>query len=207
MSDRQGAALARATKRPVGMLARGNPGAAAAAAFRGDRVAPPMFGNLADGLRRTNPADAKAAPMPSAALSAPAGPRRPRVTGVLGGGAGVIDRGVHTSIANKKLKRRPAPTVDSVRSRLTRELPVRLTRMARPGTAADGTLLSTGVVPFTAAPGTSRSVAVGRTSSGNALDDLVKGLGVVARKPSASTAPKMLHAGDVGGAARSGRQH
>ena len=192
---------------PEGLLARGNPGAMAAAAFRGDRVAPPLFGTLADGLRRTNAADGASSVVPTPEPVAPPGTRAPKFAGVLAGGAGVIERGPRTSVSGGRLKRRPAPTIDSVRSRLTRQLAVQLTRTARPGVSEAGTIIAAGVVPFTAAPGTARSLAAGRTASARAFAGIVGGLDsgpngqLGARRTRAAAAPAAgaptLYAGDL----------
>ncbi len=179
-----------------GLQARGTPGAMAKAAFHGDRVAPPLFGTLADGLRRTNVGDVSSAPMPPAPPKGIVQPRAPKLAGLLGGGAGVIERGPTTSVGDGRLKRRPAPSIESVRSRLTRQLPVQLARSARPGVREDGTLIATGVVPFTAAPGTSRSLSVGRTVSPSALGELIGGLTGSGRLRSKAQ-PETLHAGDL----------
>ncbi len=190
---------------PDGLLPRGNPGAMAAAAFGGDRVAPPLFGTLADGLRRTNAADGASTVLPTPEPVTPPEPRAPKFAGVLAGGAGVIERGPRTSVSDGRLKRRPAPTIDSVRSRLTRQLAVQLTRTARPGVSEAGTIIAAGVVPFTAAPGTARSLAAGRTASARAFAGIVGGLGGGldgqrggrrARAAAAAAAPA-LYAGDL----------
>jgi len=179
-----------------GLQARGTPGALAKAAFHGDRVAPPLFGTLADGLRRTNVGDVASAPVPPPPPGAVVRPRPPKLAGMLGGGAGVIERGPRTSVLDGRLKRRPAPSIESVRSRVTRQLPVQLARTARPGANEAGTLLATGVVPFTAAPGTSRSLSVGRTVSPSALGELIGGLRGSGRLRSKAQ-PETLHAGDL----------
>ena len=183
---------------PDGMQARGNPGAVAAAAFQGERVAPPIFGTLADGLKRTNAADTVPTVLEAPAPVVPKGPRPPKVSGLLSGGAGVFERGPATTVADKSFKRRPAPSIESVRSRITRSLPVQLTRTARPGVAQSGTLLAAGVVPFTAAPGTSRSLAVGRTATRGAIGGIVGGLrGKSVRGLARADAGSTLHAGDL----------
>jgi hypothetical protein len=186
---------------PEGLLARGNPGAMAAAAFRGDRVAPPMFGTLADGLRRTNAADGSSSTLPTREPPTPPGPRPPKFAGVLAGGAGVIERGPKTTVSDGRLKRRPAPSIETARSRLTRQLAVTLTRTPRPGVSEAGTLIAAGVVPFTAAPGTTRSLAAGRTASGRAFAGIVGGLSGPQRTRStragAGEGAPSLHAGDL----------
>ena len=183
---------------PAGFLVRGDAGASARAAYRGDRVAPPLFGTLADGLQRTNASDgaSKAAPPPKVVV--PAKPRPPKMTALLAGGAGVIERGAMTSVSNKALKRRPAPSLDSVRMRLTRQLPTQLARVARAGVVNGGTLLAVGAAPFTAVPGVARSRAVGKHLSGSALGAVVGGLQSVGVGPGrAPESPEQLHAGDL----------
>lgn len=183
---------------PVGLLPRGDTGAVAQAAFRGDRVAPPMFGNLADGLRRTNAADGASVRVPVTPVATAPAPRTPKVTGVLSGGVGVIERGPSTTIADQSLKRRPAPTIDSVRTRLTRRsLPVQLARTPRPGAVADGTIIAAGAVPFTAAAGTRRSMAVGRSANGVSLDTMVSGLKPERLGKRRAPTPSSVHAGDL----------
>ena len=199
---------ARTDALPAGLLARGNPGAVAAAAFHGDRVAPPIFGTLADGLRRTNASDGASSTVPVAPASVPPSPRPPKLAGVLAGGAGVIERGAMTSVSDGTLKRRPAPSLDSVRTRLTRQLPVQLTRSARPAVADGSTVIAAGVSPFTSAPGTARSVAIGRNVSANALGAVVGGLTGAQRgvrlsgtkagaRRGADVSASTLHAGDL----------
>ena len=183
---------------PEGLLARGNPGAVAAAAFRGDRVAPPIFGTLADGLKRTNAADGTSTVVPTGPTRTPVGPRPPKLAAVLAGGSGVIERGAMTSVSDGTQKRRPAPSIDSVRTRLTRQLPVQLTRTARPGVSDAGTIIAAGAVPFTSAAGTARSVSIGRTVSAQALGPVIGGLGksrLGARR--GAVAASTIHAGDL----------
>jgi large repetitive protein len=183
---------------PQGLLPRGDAGAAAKAAFRGDRVAPPIFGNLTDGLRRTNAADGVSSPAPVAPIAVAPLPRAPKVTGVLAGGVGVIERGLSTTVLDQSLKRRSAPTLDSARTRLTgRSLPVQLARTPRPGEVTEGTIISAGAVPFTAAPGTRRSMAVGRSANGVSLDSLVGGLKAPRKGARTSGAQSSVHAGDL----------
>ena len=170
----------------------------AAAAFRGDRVAPPIFGTLADGLKRTNAADGASSVVPSAPPRTPVGPRPPKLAAVLAGGSGVIERGAMTSVSDGTQKRRPAPSIDSVRTRLTRQLPVQLTRSARPGVSDAGTIIAAGAVPFTSAAGTARSVSIGRTGSALALGTVIGGLGKTrlgARR--GATTASTIHAGDL----------
>ena len=113
-----------------------------------------------------------------------------------------------TSVSDGTLKRRPAPSLDSVRTRLTRQLPVQLTRSARPAVADGSTVIAAGVSPFTSAPGTARSVAIGRNVSANALGAVVGGLTGAQRgvrlsgtkagaRRGADVSASTLHAGDL----------
>jgi len=157
------------------MTARGGHSALAQAAFVQDRSAPPMFGTLTDGLAPINGESG------GREVLTPTGPfearllRRPFVAGYLTGGVGAAVRPGATTVADGRLKRRPAPTVDSVQGRLALHLPVSLSMASVPAVASAGTLIACGAVPRTDAPGSMRSYAGGRIGS-SALQDLVAGL-------------------------------
>lgn len=193
----------RTTTVPDGVQHTGTRGASSAAAFHGERVSPPMFGTLADGLRRTNAADGASSEVFVGPIKVGKAPRAPKLAGVLAGGAGVIERGPATSVSDGSLKRRPAPSIDSVRTRLTRQLPVQLARTARPGVTESGTIIAAGVVPFTAVPGVARSMSVGRKVSRGALGQVVAGLDEKRRASrtgasrKGAAAASGLHAGDL----------
>ena len=153
-----------------------------------------MFGSLADGLKALGSADVVPTVVAPPAPAAPPAPRAPKYAGLLSGGAGVIERGPRTSVGDGRLKRRPAPSVESVRSRLTRVLPVQLTRTARPGVSDAGTIIAAGAVPFTAASGTSRSLAAGRSATSRSFEGIIGGID--GAKPRAGGAPQ-LNAGDL----------
>ena len=151
-----------------------------------------MFGTLTDGLAKVNGADGVRTDQ--AAPEVPIGrePRRPFVAGYLTGGAGAAIRPTVTTVSDGRLKRRPAPTIESVSGRLGLHLPVSLTRSASPGVVKSGTVLASGYVPRTDAVGTMSAYAGGRL--GNvAVQNLVNGLGAVPDGPrsgSRRTRPK-----------------
>ena len=158
----------------AGVLPRGEHSVVAAVAFAGDRAAPPRFGTLAGGIRATNddrPAtDRIAAPAPAVGPSA----RPPTVIGLLAAGAGVLAAAPATTVGDGSIKRRVAPTVDSVRGRLGDELALRLDRPAPPGRELDGTLVVT-AYPRTDLAGAAASHVGWRLGSPH-LDALVAGI-------------------------------
>lgn len=156
--------------------ARGGHSALAAAAYQLDRSAPPVFGTLTDGLAKANGASGDRTELP-----APTGPsarelRAPFVTGYFTAGAGAVARAAGTSVADGRLKRRAAPTVESVRGRMALHLPTAvLGRAATPTVATSGTVLSSAEPPRTETPGTMRSY-VGARVGAPALQGVVGGL-------------------------------
>ncbi len=82
-------ALARPASRTPSRLAQ--------AAYRGDRVAPPLLGALTDGLARQNGADGARSTLDPVARVAPA-LRRPFVVGLLTSGVGAEERVAHTTV-------------------------------------------------------------------------------------------------------------
>ena len=125
------------------------------------------------------------------------------------GGAGVETRIDATTVANGRIKRRPAPSLDSVRGRLGRSLPIKLTTAAAPPVFSDSTVVVRGSVPRTGLGGVARSYRGGHVGSsvGGAL---VKGLSAPAStratgatstrataKPKALEPGGQLRAGDV----------
>jgi hypothetical protein len=167
------------------------------AAFIGDRSAPPLFGTLADGLAIDNAPVAEREVQPKPVRPAFAGTRPPRVEAVLAAGLGVAPRLAHTSVANRKIKRRPAPTLDSVHSRLGVHLPIDLKVQAMPATTLGKTVIPTGAVPRTEAPGTTRTFVAGRVGGIRGLDSIVSGLTSAKRGFGAASAPSLLAAGEI----------
>ncbi|WP_040496636.1 DUF6603 domain-containing protein, partial [Ilumatobacter nonamiensis] len=131
----------------VGIGARSNVGRRA---YRQTRSAPPLFGSLAEGILSTNDANRTAARMDEPTPSIGRTPRAPFVTGYLANGAGVQLATTTTTVADGRIKRRPAPGTDSVRGRLGRSLPIKLTPTAAPGVIAEQTVNLRGAAPRTA---------------------------------------------------------
>jgi hypothetical protein len=190
------------TTPPAGVLARGPRSNVARAAFVGERVAPPLFGTLGDGLR---PMNAAAVPASKQAMPPPVtftGVRAPVVTALLTAGAGVAARAPQTTVANQKIKRRIAPSVASVQARFELHLPITMITAPFPATTAGGTVIATGTLPRTEAPGATRSYRAGTTGGLRGLDGLVGGLArgsraVRARASAAALAGSVLAPGDV----------
>jgi large repetitive protein len=157
---------------PAGLLATPARSRLARAAYAGEVAAPPLFGTLADGMAPENAADASAARTPAPPGPPPRDLRPPAVVGYLTAGNRAATRAARTTVADRRIKRRVAPTHDSVQARLGAHLPVRLLTVSEPSLEQQGTLAATRV-PWTSAVGAARSYALG---SGG-LDGLVGGLG------------------------------
>jgi hypothetical protein len=184
----------------AGVLASGAQSNLARAAFLGDRAAPPLFGTLADGLRVSNASDGTAERQPAPAPVVYPGPRAPVVVAVLSAGAGVTPRPPRTTVADGKIKRRLAPTFDSVRARLSPHLPLKMVVASAPATVAGGTVIPTGESPRTEVPGASRTYVRGRVAGLRGLDGFVDGLareGLGGALPKAAQTPTRLHPGDL----------
>ena len=177
-----------------GLLARGEHSAVAAAAFAGDRSAPPRFGTLAGGIRRDLAGRATTEPLPPREEPTGRTVRAPTVVGLLAAGAGTVAEGARTTVADRRRKRRPAPGVESVRGRLGDELPIRLDRPAAPARSLDGTLVTT-AYPRTDLAGVTAS-HIGRRLGSPHLDALVPGLAGGAA-PRASSAASTIRSGDL----------
>ena len=100
------------------------------AATRNDRVAPPRFGNLADGLARRNGDDGARSELPP-----PAAKPAPSARGAVHRRASRVGprcgrQGGDDEVANGRIKRRPAPTIESVRGRIGLHIPATLTTVA-----------------------------------------------------------------------------
>jgi hypothetical protein len=159
----------------AGVLDRGRRSEVSRAAYAGERAAPPLFGTLTDGLAKSNGTDgtrAKLDPVPPATGRAA---RSPYVTGLLTSGAGAPRRAATTTVASKVVKRRLAPTIDSVRGRLGVQLPIILTRTAAPVRSDGTTVVASAPAPFTDVAGVARSAAGGRVGA-PVLGGLVSGL-------------------------------
>ena len=132
----------------------------ARAGYRGDIAAPPLFGSLADGLAVENGATAPSAPADPPQPTAPPPPQDPRVVAFLAAGSGVAPRRPGTTVADAETKRRTAPTLESVQSRLGRHLPLSLDVSLPPGGMVRDTF-SPSAMPFSRVPSSARSYGLG----------------------------------------------
>lgn len=148
----------------------------ARAAYRRDRVAPPRFATLTEGLAKVNGTSGERSPLETREQAVP-GIRRPYVGALLTSGVGAALRAATTTVSDGALKRRPAPTTDSVLARFVRQLPVNLTLTPATAAVRRGTVVASGAVPRTDAAGTTRSYGGARVGSPE-LTGLVAGLGV-----------------------------
>ena len=160
-----------------GGLPRGGHSGVARAAYRLDHSAPPMFGTLTDGLAPANADKGVRTALDPPTAPGPRDPRSPFVAGHLTSGVGAVIRATGTTVADGRLKRRPAPSIESVHGRMALHLPVSLTLGAPPSVAARGTVLASGSVPRTDAVGSMRSYAAGPLGTPG-LQSLVGGLDV-----------------------------
>ncbi|NYG07821.1 hypothetical protein BJ986_002308 [Phycicoccus badiiscoriae] len=188
-------------------LPRGGHSAVARAAYRLDHSAPPMFGTLTDGLAPANADNGVRTQLDPVTAPAPRDPRSPFVAGLLTSGVGAVIRPGRTTVADGRLKRRPAPTIESVHGRMALHLPVSLTLGAPPSVTSAGTVLASGSVPRTDAVGSTRSYAGGPLGTPG-LQSLVGGLRTQAPRASArgrrsaaaaraDAAATLLRSGDV----------
>ncbi|WP_426560702.1 DUF6603 domain-containing protein [Angustibacter sp. McL0619] len=161
--------------------ARGGHSALAKAAFLQDRSAPPIFGTLTDGLAKANGQSGTRKELPGADPFQPRALRTPFVTGFLTSGVGAALRPAATTVRDGRLKRRPAPTVESVHGRLALHVPAMLLRTPAPGAATAGTLVAGVTPPRTEAPGSMRSHEAGPVGT-SSLQTLVAGLGTPTSK-------------------------
>lgn len=166
-----------------------------------------MFGTLMEGLALVNDDNATTTKMPTAPETVARIPRAPFITGYMVGGAGVATRLDATTVTNGRIKRRPAPSLDSVRGRLGRSLPIKLTSSAAPPILSDSTIVVRGSVPRTGMGGVARSYRGGHVGSsvGGAL---VKGLSappsIRATRGTGSRATDKPRALEPGGQLRAG---
>ncbi len=168
------------TKKAAGLQANGLRSRTAGASYRGGVAAPPLFGALTDGLAVDNGDTAASGPVaPPPARPAPA-VQDPRVLGYFAAGSGVAFRKEGTTVADSAVKRRSAPTLDSVHTRLGRSLPITLDVALPPGTRT-GRTFTPATLPFTAVPGASASYAIGNQAAGSRVAGIT-GLGGFAPK-------------------------
>lgn len=179
----------------AGVLARGRLSETSRRAFAADRAAPPRFGTLAGGISADNGerasiqlADVRPGPIGAAV-------REPIVIGHLAAGAGAPVRAGGTTVADRRTKRRPAPSVDSVRGRLGDELALRLDRTALPGVAVKETLLLD-AYPRTDLAGANVTTVGGRHDAAH-LGNLVAGLRTGPRSRSRATDTTSIRPGDI----------
>ena len=131
------------------------------AAYANDRVAPPRFGTLTDGLAKQNGADGQREPLPPPEDAAAPSVRRPFLAGYLSAGAGAAVASATTSVADGRIKRRPAPTSDSVRGRLGLHIPAVLHQVSPPAVIREGTLVASLAMPRTDVLNATRTIASG----------------------------------------------
>ena len=197
---------------PAGLLPTGARSRVAAAAFAGERSAPPRFGSLADGLAPQNGQDPTSRRLGFAVTPAVPAMRDPFVAAYLPALDAVPQRPGATTVRDTRIKRRPAPSTDSVQARLGRSLPIQLRTTPVPATESGATVLPAGDAPFTATPVAARSFRAGPLGLG--IDDgLVGGLlpiGVSPRSdapddaPRPSQARRAVRSTDIGSAVRAG---
>ncbi|MDO6824394.1 DUF6603 domain-containing protein [Marinobacter sp. 1_MG-2023] len=175
---------------PEGLLAVGSRSTKSQAIYESSRTAPPMFGSLMDGLEPFNAENASVSVMATGATVAPRKPARPFVTGVMTSGAGVALRAVTTSVSDGRIKRRPAPSIESVRGRLGRSLPIKLNLTHAPSRMSNETVVLRGSLPHTSIAGLSQTYLGDRVGSG-AGTGYVKGLasGPAPQAPQTSLRP------------------
>ena len=156
------------------------------ATYAYDRVAPPRFGNLADGLARRNGDDGVRTALPQAGAKEVPVARAPFIAAHLASGPGAAAKAPSTTVANGRIKRRPAPTIESVRGRMGLHIPATLTTVAPTAVASKNTVIAAVSVPRTDVLGAVHSTTgglIGRAAFGN----LVGGIGGAAVAPRAST--------------------
>lgn len=180
---------------PEGLLATGQRSAKAQAIYENSRTAPPMFGTLMDGLEAANADNGSTGFMSLDDAPRVIKPMTPFVTGFMSSGAGVALRDATTTVADKRIKRRPAPSSESVRGRLGRSLPIKLNTTHAPSSINDRTVVVRGSVPRTSVSGASQTYLGGRVGSG-AGSAYVKGLGATTG-PVPHAPASQLRPGDI----------
>lgn len=196
-ADRSGVALS-------GRIQQGIRSATARACYARSRSAPPLFGTLTEGMAPVNESRGETLIMPAKPAASGKTLRAPFISAYMTGGAGVLERNTATTVADGRIKRRPAPTLDSVLGRIGRSLPIKLTRAAAPPLVSDATVIVRGAVPRTVAAGVARSYRGGHVGS-TVGGVLVQGLSAqmparassVSKNPQALEPGSRLRAGDV----------
>ena len=146
---------------------------------------------------------------PPAEVTPPVG-RPPFVAGYLASAGGAAVAPAPTTVGDGRVKRRPAPTTDSVRGRLGLHIAAELQQVTPPAEIRDGSLVAAVSVPRTDAVGVMRTIAMGptdRTALGATVDGLsgttggphtprvARGRGTRASR--ADVAPRTIGTGDV----------
>ena len=148
-----------------------------------------------DGLEASNASNGSTAFMSLDESPRVIKPTKPFVTGFMSNGAGVALRDATTTVADKRIKRRPAPSTESVRGRLGRSLPIKLNTTHAPSSFNDLTVVVRGSVPRTSVTSASQTYLGGRVASG-AGAAYVKGLGTGAG-PVPQAPGSKLRPGDI----------
>jgi hypothetical protein len=179
----------------AGVLPRGRISETSRRAFAADRTAPPRFGTLAGGITAAN--GDRAAVEPAEVRPAPTGARLrdPVVIGHLAAGTGAIMRSAGTTVADRRIKRRSAPSTRSVQGRLGNELALSLDRVAPAGIVSNDTLLLA-AYPRTDGAGAHLGTVGGRYSGAH-LATLVGGLRTGPRSRSRAGETTAIRPGDV----------
>jgi hypothetical protein len=176
----------------AGMLPRGARSNVAFVSYRRDVAAPPLVGNLTDGLAVANADDAQVAEQPPKQPGTAPAMRDPRVVGYLTGGSKVDQRTGRTTVSGSPVKQRTAPTTGSVNARLSRRFAVQLEVVDQPGTTI-GTTFTPATLPFTSAVGSARSYGL---AAGPATDRVIGLSGL------SGVAPKGVRAAKAAGVAK-----
>jgi len=148
-----------------GFIGNSQRSATAKASYVGSRTAPPMFGTLTEGMLEANDVNASSALMQAAPAVVGRTPRAPFVATVMTSGTGVELRPKGTSVSNQRIKRRAAPSIDSVKGRLGRSLPISMKFTAAPAFVNDLTVITQGAIPKTHMAGVARSYRGGHVGT------------------------------------------
>ncbi|MEJ1109450.1 MULTISPECIES: DUF6603 domain-containing protein [unclassified Kribbella] len=181
---------------PEGVLASGKRSALARASYRGEVSAPPLFGTLADGMAAVNAADPTAGRTEPVPGQKPRPLRPPVIAGYLAAGSRVAPRASGTTVSDGRIKRRTAPTLDSVQARLGTHLPVRMLVTAPPSVEQVGTL-ALERVPRTEAIGTVRSYQLGSSGLTGLVGGITGGFATHDARAKAPAEGRLLAAGEL----------
>ncbi len=121
----------------------------ARAAYRGSRTAPPMFGTLTEGFDLSNPEGAGSATIDPTPIVDRRPVRSPRIIGYVGAGSGRSPKNPTTTVADRKIARRPAPSTASVKRRFGKTLAVDLNRTPVIPSVTDATVTVRSATPHT----------------------------------------------------------